>query len=333
MASDTLFRKTHYRAIDALNLATAVESVLAEFLHAEAATLESTDPALGPFARTGTDAVLAGGKRLRPTFAYWGWRGVAGPDAAGRAGAARAGRAGAAARLRPGARRRDGRVRHPPRPAHRAPRARRRHSTQGLRGDPDRFGESAAILVGDLCLVWADQLMAARRVPAQTLLRGPRAGYDRMRVEAIAGQFLDVLGESAPELVGRAGAAHGPAQDRRATRSPGRCSSARRSAGRARPRPLGARVRPLRPGGRRGVPAPRRPARRLRRPGRHRQAGRRRPGTGKPTVLLHAGPALADAGPARRAGPTAGGPANGRCRTGCAELIAGDRRRRPRSSR
>ena len=63
------------------------------------------------------------------------------------------------------------------------------HSTQGLRGDSAHFGTSSAILVGDLCLVWADKLMSRSSVAAHTLVRA-RAGYDVMRVETIAGQFL-----------------------------------------------------------------------------------------------------------------------------------------------
>ncbi|HYN95700.1 MAG TPA: polyprenyl synthetase family protein, partial [Pilimelia sp.] len=61
----------------------------------------------------------------------------------------------------------------------------------------DRFGASAAVLVGDLCLIWADRLMAGAGVPAHTLAAARRT-YDQMRVEAVAGQYLDVLGESQP---------------------------------------------------------------------------------------------------------------------------------------
>src|SRR6185503_2627769 len=72
------------------------------------------------------------------------------------------------------------------------------HAGRGWRGPSDHFGLSGAILVGDLCLVWADRLMAAAGVP-DPRLRAARRQYDRTRVEAIAGQFLDVLGEAAPD--------------------------------------------------------------------------------------------------------------------------------------
>jgi geranylgeranyl diphosphate synthase type I len=68
------------------------------------------------------------------------------------------------------------------------------HARDRGRGSAERFGSSAAILIGDLCLVWADQLLADSRAPL-----GVRAYYDRMRVEAIAGQYLDVLGETQPD--------------------------------------------------------------------------------------------------------------------------------------
>src|SRR4051812_28625730 len=63
-------------------LVDAIEGTLADFLAAQTAGLDALDPALGGFARTTRDLVLAGGKRLRPTFAYWGWRSVCRPGAA-----------------------------------------------------------------------------------------------------------------------------------------------------------------------------------------------------------------------------------------------------------
>jgi geranylgeranyl diphosphate synthase, type I len=72
------------------------------------------------------------------------------------------------------------------------------HRAAGRLGDPEAFGASAAILVGDLCAVWADTLLARADLPAPWLL-GARRTYDAMRVEAIAGQYLDVLGAAEPD--------------------------------------------------------------------------------------------------------------------------------------
>ena len=68
-----------------------------------------------------------------------------------------------------------------------------RHRQLGWRGDPDRFGESAAILWGDLCLVWADELFHSCSLP---LGRAQRAlsVYQQMRAEVLMGQYLDVKG-------------------------------------------------------------------------------------------------------------------------------------------
>jgi geranylgeranyl diphosphate synthase type I len=176
----------------------AVQGTLADFLASQVAMLDRVDPALGSFARTTRDLVLGGGKRLRPTFAYWGWRGVAGPD-------------GPVESVLPalsalelmhtfalvhddvmdGSDTRRG-----------APTAHRifaaQHAGAGRLGDPDRFGATSAILVGDLCLVWADQLIARTPVSTATMF-AVRACYDRMRIEAVAGQYLDVLGEAQPD--------------------------------------------------------------------------------------------------------------------------------------
>jgi geranylgeranyl diphosphate synthase type I len=175
---------THTGLID------AVEGTLADFLAPQIAALDAIDPSLGGFARTARDLVLAGGKRLRPTFAYWGWRGVAGPGADSEPllpalGALELMHTFALVHddLMDESATRRGRP-----TAHRI--------FAGQHGA--RFGNSAAVLVGDLCLVWADQLLARTAVPPATLLE-VRTRYDRMRIEAVAGQYLDVLGETDPE--------------------------------------------------------------------------------------------------------------------------------------
>jgi geranylgeranyl diphosphate synthase type I len=185
------------QAAHGVALVSAVEGTLADFLASQIAQLDSLDPELGCFARTTRDLVLARGKRLRPTFAYWGWRGVVGSsepvdpvlpalsalelmhtfalvhdDVMDRSATRRG-----------------------------APTAHRifatQHRTAGRFGDPARFGATSAILVGDLCLVWADQLLARTALPPATLF-DVRTRYDRMRIEAVAGQYLDVLGETKP---------------------------------------------------------------------------------------------------------------------------------------
>ena len=66
------------------------------------------------------------------------------------------------------------------------------HADSGWAGDSDRFGESAAILAGDLCLQWSDELYATSGLPSAELDRGRRT-FDTMRTQLMGGQYLDLL--------------------------------------------------------------------------------------------------------------------------------------------
>ncbi len=69
------------------------------------------------------------------------------------------------------------------------------HREHGLAGSADRFGESAAVLLGDLCLVWAEQMLRRSGVGQHALARvWPR--YDDMRTELAIGQFADLVNSS-----------------------------------------------------------------------------------------------------------------------------------------
>ena len=52
------------------------------------------------------------------------------------------------------------------------------HRARQLSGSPDRFGESAAVLLGDLCLVWAEQMLRESGVGGAAL---SRRGLDTTR--------------------------------------------------------------------------------------------------------------------------------------------------------
>ncbi|HEX6499025.1 MAG TPA: polyprenyl synthetase family protein [Micromonosporaceae bacterium] len=191
MANDTLYVAQDHELIP------HIDRTLTDFLTTELLALGAVDPALEPFAAVARDLALARGKRLRPTFAYWGWRGATGADAPVEPllpafaalelmhtfalihddlmDAATTRRGLPAAHLRYTS----------------------NHIVHGWRGDADRFGTSTAVLAGDLCLVWADRLMGSSRV-APARLADARRVYDAMRVDAVAGQYLDVLGEAAP---------------------------------------------------------------------------------------------------------------------------------------
>jgi geranylgeranyl diphosphate synthase type I len=65
------------------------------------------------------------------------------------------------------------------------------HRERGMQGSASRFGESAAILLGDLCLIWSEQMLRESGVEQHRLQRAwPR--YDAMRTELALGQFADI---------------------------------------------------------------------------------------------------------------------------------------------
>jgi len=65
------------------------------------------------------------------------------------------------------------------------------HRNEELSGSAANYGASAAILLGDLALVWADQMLRQSGITDAQFIR-TLAIYDEMRVEIMAGQFLDI---------------------------------------------------------------------------------------------------------------------------------------------
>jgi geranylgeranyl diphosphate synthase type I len=138
-------------------------------------------------------SMLAGGKCLRSTFLYVGWRCGANPlDAAPRA-AASFEFLHAFALMQDDVM--DGSPLRRGRPsAHQT--FERWHRRRELLGSSARFGESAAVLLGDLCLVWAEQMPRESGMDAAALSRAfPR--YDAMRAELAVGQFADLVNHTA----------------------------------------------------------------------------------------------------------------------------------------
>ncbi|MGY0499388.1 polyprenyl synthetase family protein [Nocardia sp. FBN12] len=69
------------------------------------------------------------------------------------------------------------------------------HRRQGLSGSSARFGESAAILLADLYLVWAERMLRESGVTAAALDRAwPH--YDAMRSELAVGQLADLTNDA-----------------------------------------------------------------------------------------------------------------------------------------
>jgi geranylgeranyl diphosphate synthase type I len=77
------------------------------------------------------------------------------------------------------------------------------HAANDWRSDADQFGISSAVLAGDLCLVWSDELYTAAGLPAAALARG-RGVFNVMRTELMGGQYLDLVEQA---TAGRHGSA------------------------------------------------------------------------------------------------------------------------------
>ncbi len=69
------------------------------------------------------------------------------------------------------------------------------HRDRGLAGSAERFGASLAILLSDLCLVWAEQMMRESGVGPDALARAWPL-YDEMRIELAVGQCADVANDA-----------------------------------------------------------------------------------------------------------------------------------------
>ena len=162
-----------------------IDRVLEAFLAERRQEATTIDPRLGTLVDELQATVSSGGKRLRPRLVLWGYR------AGGRRLDEPVLRAAAALELLhtfaliqddvmdQSATRRG-------RPAS--------HVTLATLASHEaaRFGESAAILLGNLALIWADRLMLDSGFPAPRL-EVALAVYNALRTEVTLGQYLDVL--------------------------------------------------------------------------------------------------------------------------------------------
>jgi geranylgeranyl diphosphate synthase, type I len=170
-----------------------VDSALREFLSQQREVLLSAGDELLP----GIEAItrlLAGGKRLRPAFCYWGWRGAAGADGPQIIGAAAALELLHASALVHDDLMDASDTRRGQPSLHRQFES--YHARHHWQGSPGAFGMGMAILLGDLLLSWTDEMFHASGLPDDALRRG-RPVLDLMRTEVFAGQYLDLLGQAA----------------------------------------------------------------------------------------------------------------------------------------
>ena len=165
--------------LDRCDLRSRVQEALDAFLDAHEPALLAMAEELAPMTAAARDAV-SGGKRLRPAFCFWGHLGAGGSDSRALVEAASALELFQAAALvhddvMDGSDTRRGKP-----AAHRAFEAQRGSAA---------FGVGAAILLGDLCLSWSEEMLAGSGL----LTPAARRVFDTMRAELMAGQYLDLL--------------------------------------------------------------------------------------------------------------------------------------------
>lgn len=172
----------------------AVQAAITALLDAQAGVLAGLDAATLPLVERAR-VFTSGGKRLRPAFCAWGFAAAGGgleiPDAVVRAAASLD-------------------VLHVSALVHDdvmdASAARRGvpaahvqfagdHRDAGWRGDAEAFGRSGAILLGDLLLMWSEELLRRSGLDAAALERA-REHVEAMRTEVTAGQYLDVVAQA-----------------------------------------------------------------------------------------------------------------------------------------
>ena len=169
-----------------------VDSVLLAFLDRCREELAELDPAAVLLTEELRRLVRAGGKRIRPAFCYFGHLAAGGVDREEIV------RASAALELLHTFALVHDDVMDQSEARRGVPTVHERLAGEGIGprspADRERFGRSAAILVGDLAAVLADRLLAESGF-APVVLGPATRRYDRMRVEMAAGQLLDLVGD------------------------------------------------------------------------------------------------------------------------------------------
>lgn len=183
-----------------------VQSAIDGLLDREAARLAAITPDLAAFQAVARP-FLAGGKRFRALFCYWGWQAVAGrahadellggpaPDPGAVIEIAAALEVFHAAALVHDDIMDNSDLRRGRPSAHRQFES--QHRDAGWSGSSERYGQAAGLLLGDLLMGWSDELFDAgvRAAPDPAAAWAARAEFERMRTEVTVGQYLDMLEE------------------------------------------------------------------------------------------------------------------------------------------
>ena len=174
-----------------LDVASRVDTRLEALLAVERERWAKVDADLVPPIDEIARLVLAGGKRLRPAFCFWGFVGAGGDptdELVIDAGAALE-LLHAFALFHDDVM--DGSLTRRGEPTTNA-KFEASHTANKLAGESRRFGDGVAILVGDLAYVYSDQLMRNASPQAWTI-------WNELRIELNFGQYLDMLGSAMNE--------------------------------------------------------------------------------------------------------------------------------------
>jgi len=174
-----------------------VQATLSEYLAERRLDAEVVHPSFAEATDALAEFVLLGGKRVRPTFAWWGWRGAGGQPDGELAGAVL--RAVSSLELvQASALVHDDLIdasdTRRGRPTVHVSFA-ARHRAEGWLGGCDRYGLAVAVLIGDLALAWADDMLHSAELPEPVRAR-VRPVWAAMRTDLVGGQFLDVSGQA-----------------------------------------------------------------------------------------------------------------------------------------
>ncbi|WP_448856284.1 polyprenyl synthetase family protein [Corynebacterium camporealensis] len=173
------------------------QELLSEFLEARRPQVAEIGQPVTQATQFLEDFVLGGGKRIRPLYAWAGFIGADGldgdedPQAVLRAAASLEFIQACALIHDDIIDASDTRRGNPT--VHRGVAA--LHREAGYQGSPEFFGQSVAILVGDLALAWSEDMLQDSGLSAAALQR-VREPWRAMRTEVIGGQLLDITLEA-----------------------------------------------------------------------------------------------------------------------------------------
>lgn len=183
--------------LDLSALPSAVAETLVEFLESRRELVYSVDDRFGDVFKSLQGFVLNGGKRVRPAFAWIGWLGANG--AAGDEDPEAVFRAVSSLELIQACALIHDDIIDSSDTRRGSPTVHRQfeqlHSDNGWIGSPSHYGESIAIIAGDVALAWADDMFHASGLSdaARNRARDP---WWRMRTEVLGGQVLDITSEA-----------------------------------------------------------------------------------------------------------------------------------------